>query len=80
MFIQLSKNGAVLLAVRTDHQPYNLNVFDHLPISYEGDVSLLSEVHEEAPARVIVNNFYAAATDYDLDITGDFEGCVLRLD
>lgn len=80
MTIQLSKNGEVLLAVRTNHQPYDLNVYDHFPVIYEGDVSLLEKVHQEAPARMIVSDFYHAAAVHSLDISGDFRGCILRLD
>lgn len=80
MTIQLSKNGQVVLSAHTDHLPYHVNSFDFLPVTYEGNVSLLEELREEAIAKMIVGEFEHAAVVHDLDISGDYRGCVLRLD
>lgn len=51
--------------------------FNSLPVTYRGDVSLLSFVRHSGDARMIVAAFESAELHHKLEISGDYRRCVL---
>lgn len=77
MFIHLLKDGKIVLAARTAHTPDK----DHdrfLPVTYEGDTSLVNEIHIESIPKLLKSDFSIAAHDHGLRLEGDYEQYIVR--
>lgn len=77
MFIQLLNNGRIVLEARTDHTPdKSFSVF--LPVTYEGDTSLVKEIHVECIPSILESDFSLAARKHGLSVGGDYKKYIIR--
>ncbi|WP_395735284.1 hypothetical protein [Prosthecobacter sp.] len=76
MIIQLLKNNIPVLTARSAHRQGN--AYDILPITYEGEASLITPSLKMASVDLLESVFSLLARKHGLELSGDYDAMMIK--